>query len=128
MTKQIKKIIINWIIVLAIIGAVVSLLVYVANKPGRLDTFATCLKDSGAKFYGAFWCPHCHNQKDMFGKSQRLLPYVECSTPDGKGQTDICIENKIEGYPTWIFVDGSRMTREVPLNTLAAKTSCALPK
>ncbi len=26
--------------------------------PGALDTFATCLEDKGAIFYGAFWCPH----------------------------------------------------------------------
>jgi hypothetical protein len=25
----------------------------------NLDDFAKCIKDSGAMFYGAFWCPHC---------------------------------------------------------------------
>lgn len=123
-----KKTIINLIIVIAIIGALTSLLTYITNKPGKLDGFATCLKDSGAKFYGAFWCPHCRNQKELFGTSQKLIPYVECSTPDGKGQTDICIEKKIEGYPTWIFADGSKLTGEIPLADLAAKTNCALPK
>lgn len=122
-----KKTIINLIIVIAIIGAFISLLVYVSNKPGKLDGFATCLKDSGTKFYGAFWCPHCQNQKQLFGSSQKLLPYVECSTPDGKGQTDICIEKKIEGYPTWIFANGIIKTGELPLKDLAAQTSCALP-
>ena len=37
-----------------------------AQKPGELDQFALCLGDKGAVFYGAFWCPHCQNQKKMF--------------------------------------------------------------
>ncbi len=98
-----------------------------SNKPGELDQFATCLKDKGVKFFGAFWCPHCKNQKKMFGNSAKLLPYVECSTPDGKGQTPVCQENKIESYPTWEFSNGSRETGEVALEKLAEKSSCQLP-
>ena len=93
----------------------------------KLDTFAACLKDKGAVFYGAFWCPHCQKQKAMFGNSVKYLPYVECSTPDAKDQLPVCNEKKIENYPTWIFADGSRLIGEVPLATLAEKTSCTLP-
>ncbi len=63
----------------------------------------------------------------MFGKSAKLLPYIECSTPDGTGQLPVCTEKKIEGYPTWVFPDGSRLSGEVPLATLSAKTQCPLP-
>src|SRR6187551_598835 len=128
MKKYTLKKIIPWVIVLLVIGAAIFALVRYANTPGPLDQFATCLKDSGAKFYGAFWCPHCQNQKAMFGKSQKLLPYVECSTPDSSGQTQICIDNKISGYPTWEFSNGERLSGEIPLTTLAEKTSCTLPK
>lgn len=96
-------------------------------QAGELDQFATCLGEKGAVFYGAYWCPHCNAQKKMFGSSAKLLPYVECSTLDGKGQTQECIDKKITGYPTWEFADGSRLSGEIPLTTLAAKTSCALP-
>lgn len=96
--------------------------------PGPLDGFASCLKDKGAVFYGAFWCPHCQNEKSLFGRSARLLPYVECSTPDGQGQLDICKQKKVETYPTWEFSDGTRETGEVPLATLADKTGCVLSK
>lgn len=99
-----------------------------SELPGKYDTFATCLKDKGAEFYGAFWCPHCKTQKKLFGSSVKLLPYIECSTPDGKNQTQICIDKKIEGYPTWIFKDGSKLSGEIPLADLAAKTMCELPK
>ncbi len=99
---------------------------------GLYDGFAQCLKDKGATFYGAFWCPHCKAQKAMFGSSVKYLPYVECSTPDGTGQTQICIDQKIESYPTWILADGTRLPVEsasgVSLETLAAKTGCELPQ
>ncbi len=91
------------------------------------DSFATCLKDKGAVFYGAFWCPHCQDQKKEFGSSAKLLPYIECSTPDGQAQTQICTDKKIEGYPTWIFADGSKLTGKATFEQLADKTSCPLP-
>jgi thiol-disulfide isomerase/thioredoxin len=97
------------------------------NQPGPYDAFSQCLKEKGAVFYGAFWCPHCQNQKKVFGKSAKFLPYVECSTPDGRGQTALCQQKKIDGYPTWEFADGSREIGEVSLQKLAEKTGCALP-
>jgi thiol-disulfide isomerase/thioredoxin len=95
--------------------------------PGKYDEFATCLKDKGAVFYGAFWCPHCQAQKKLFGKSAKLLPYVECSTADASGQTQACIDKGVNSYPTWEFADGSRLNGEIPLAQLAEKTSCVLP-
>lgn len=99
----------------------------ISSGPGKYDTFAMCLKDKGAIFYGAFWCPHCQSQKKLFGSSAKLLPYVECSTPDGQAQTQICIDKKISGYPTWEFADGTQLNGEIPLVQLAEKTSCELP-
>ena len=84
-----------------------------STTPGKYDTLATCLKDKGAVFYGAFWCPHCKKQKEEFGTSAKLLPYVECATPDGKGQTQICQDKKIEGYPTWSFANPLKITQKV---------------
>src|SRR5687767_6111588 len=43
-----------------------------------LRGLAERLDDSGAIFYGASWCPHCQEQKAMFGASADRLPYVEC--------------------------------------------------
>lgn len=108
--------------------AAVGMIVTASNKPAPLDAFASCLKDKGATFYGAFWCPHCQNQKKLFGKSARKLPYVECSEPNGKGQLQVCTDKKIEGYPTWEFADGSREPGELSLERLAEKTGCTLPQ
>ena len=98
------------------------------NQPSKLDSFAKCLKEKQAIFYGAFWCPHCQRQKELFGTSEKFLSYVECSTPDGKAQISLCAQKKITGYPTWEFKDGSRLNGEVSLEKLAEKTSCQLPK
>jgi len=98
------------------------------SKIGKLDQFAQCINDSGAKFYGAFWCTHCQNQKKLFGSSQKLLPYIECSTPDGGGQLPICKDAGIDGYPTWTFADESLLSGEIPLDILAEKTRCSLPE
>lgn len=97
-------------------------------QPGELDDFTQCLTDQGAIFYGAFWCPHCQDQKKIFGNSERLLPYVECSTPSGGGQTAECSDAGVEGYPTWEFADGSRQSGVMSLSQLAEKTGCQLPE
>jgi glutaredoxin len=119
----------------ALVVLVIGGLVLVRNNSTRssdpevltaMDTFAQCLGDAGATFYGAFWCPHCQAQKKLLQNSKQI-PYVECSTPDGKSQTAICVEKKITGYPTWEFADGSRTTEVQQLDALAEKTSCALP-
>lgn len=125
-----KKIFI-FILIILILGTIATALLrsggIVNSGPGKYDEFAMCLKDKGAVFYGAFWCTHCQATKKMFGSSQKLLPYVECSTPDGNGQLAQCAEKKIMGYPTWEFADGSRLTGELSFETLAEKTSCVLP-
>jgi hypothetical protein len=127
MQKDSKYYVIGGIIFALII---ISIVVFVAKKsdsgPGKLDAFATCLKDEGAVFYGAFWCSHCQATKRLFGSSASKLPYVECSTPSGNGQLPICAEKKVENYPTWIFKDGSRLTGELSLQTLSEKTSCTI--
>lgn len=115
------------LIIILVFGALGIFYFYNKGQPGHYDEFAQCITDSGAKFYGAFWCGHCQNQKTMFGNSQKLLPYIECSTPDGRGRTSICEEDNINGYPTWEFADGSRREGEVPLSDLAQLTGCNLP-
>lgn len=124
------------VIVILILGAIATAFLRstsVPAGPGKYDTFAQCIKDSGTIFYGAFWCSHCQAQKKLFGSSVKYLPYVECSTADGQGQMQVCIDKKITGYPTWILADGTQIPNDsangsgVKLETLAAKTVCVLP-
>ena len=119
------------ILVFLVLGAIFTFISQSGKHivPGKYDTFAQCLKTKGATFYGAFWCPHCKAQKELFGSSVPLLPYVECSLPDASGQTQICKDKKIAGYPTWEFADGTRpFTGEATLQQLSDKTTCPLPQ
>src|SRR5580698_8173932 len=56
----------------------------------RLDAFAKCLTAKQAKMYGAFWCPHCEEQKEMFGSSFKYAPYTECGIKGSRALTQAC--------------------------------------
>ena len=77
------------------------------------------LTTSGAKLYAAYWCPHCIEQKELFGGAAARLPYVECS-PRGPNapQAAECIAKNIRGYPTWV-INGVPYTGTQSLDALA---------
>ena len=120
------------LITLGSIIVVVGGIVLLANRPGseeagQFDKLAQCLTDKGAKFYGAYWCPHCAEQKKQFGSSIKKIAYVECAIPgNNAGQTQACQDAKIENYPTWIFADGTRMTGVQRPSILAEKSGCSV--
>lgn len=96
---------------------------YLGKTAGAEDPWiqglAEHLSKTNAKFYGASWCPHCSEQKEMFGSSVRRLPYIECS-PGGAGTppAPVCNEAKVESYPTWV-INGQRYVGIQPLENLA---------
>lgn len=93
-----------------------------------LDAFARCLAEKKATMYGAFWCTHCKEQKDLFGSSFQHVPYVECAvTGAPRMQTPACAMQGVRRYPTWIFADGERRDKVQPLADLSKKTGCRLP-
>lgn len=61
------------------------------------------LKKIGAACYTAWWCPHCQEQRESFGREAvEVAPFVECSSKNRR-QLPICREQEIENYPTWII-------------------------
>lgn len=77
------------------------------------------LSKVGAKMYGAFWCPHCHDQKELFGKEAfKQITYVECDPQGQNPQPDVCQAAKIQGYPTW-EIDGKFYSGTQTLEQLA---------
>ena len=112
------------------VAIVVALHLYFAGywggAPGPEDPWvkglAEHLSKTDAKFYGASWCPHCQEQKKLFGSSGKRIPYVECS-PGGPQapQAAVCKEKNINNYPTWI-INGQRTTGVQSLDTLAQLT------
>lgn len=70
----------------------------------RLRALAEHLDETGARYYGASWCPTCQEQTRLFGPAAEHLPYVECS-PQGRGGPVAfeCVANDIASYPTWVI-------------------------
>ncbi len=97
-----------------------------AVTPGQYDEFAQCLTNNNVKYFGAFWCPNCQKQNDLFGKSKKFIDYTECSTPNGQNQLQVCKDAGITAYPTWEFADGSRLLGVLSFETLSEKTGCEI--
>lgn len=88
----------------------------------HLDEFAKCLAAKGITMYGADWCAHCTAEKARFGASWKYVPYVEC--PDNP---KLCLDKGVEGYPTWILKDGTKLEGEQGLAKLSQASACPLP-
>lgn len=77
------------------------------------------LKQTDAKMFGAFWCPHCADQKKLFGiQAIAEMPYVECAPEGPQPQLELCqaeltkaseklrpIIGRDAGFPTWKIGD-----------------------
>ncbi len=80
------------------------------------------LKAIGATMYGAYWCPHCHDQKQLFGQQAfKELNYVECDPKGRNGNPQACQTAGVEGYPTWV-IKGDKISGTRPLKLLAEKS------
>jgi hypothetical protein len=97
------------------------------HKNHKYDSFAQCLATKQAKMYGLYWCPHCLEQKEMFGASFRSVPYVECAI---KGSSEMPPECKAAGlklFPSWQFGTEPPKAGVLSLEELSEKTGCSLP-
>lgn len=73
------------------------------SGPAQL-ALARHLGEIGAKEYGAYWCPHCHEQKMLFGKeAAALIDYIECDPRGQNSRAQICqaAAANVKGFPTW---------------------------
>lgn len=96
-------------------------------KDHKYDSFAKCLAGKQAKMYGLYWCPHCADQKAMFGSAFKYVPYVECAI---KGSKELAPECKVAGvklFPSWQFGMDPPKEGVLTLDALSEKTGCSLP-
>ena len=71
------------------------------SSPEKIK-LAEHLTKEGAVMYNAYWCPHCHDQKEMFGKEAASeLIIIECAIDGKNSQSDLCKSKGITGFPTW---------------------------
>jgi uncharacterized membrane protein len=116
----------SWVRLVAVRGAVAAVVILLlhggytapqAEPTGPEDptirALAEHLSDKDVQFYGASWCPHCQEQKRLFGASASRLPYIECS-PAGRNapQSSSCRRAGIQSYPTWV-INGRAIVGEV---------------
>ncbi len=80
------------------------------------------LTKEGAVMYNAYWCPHCHDQKEMFGKeASEKLNLVECAKDGFNNQRELCEAKGITGFPSW-EINGSIDSGVKSLEELAELT------
>lgn len=73
-----------------------------AASSAEQQALSAFLRARGFVFYGAWWCPACFKQKNLFGQEAgNQLPYVECDKQPE--QRERCQAARIQAYPTWVF-------------------------
>ena len=85
--------------------------------------FAKYLNENNIVMYSAYWCPHCNDQKQLFGKKavEELL-IVECAKDGKNNQYKLCQEKGIEGFPSW-EINNQIYSGTMSLNELAKMTN-----
>lgn len=119
-----KEILIYGGILILLAGAFIGGRYYRNHK---YDSFAKCLATKQARMYGLYWCPHCIEQKEMFGEAFHYVPYVECAI---KGSSEMAPACKIAGvklFPSWQFGEDPPKEGVLSLEALSDKTGCSLP-
>jgi glutaredoxin len=96
----------------------------ISTESGEAEmSLAKHLRENDIKMYGAYWCPHCYEQKALFGSEAFAeVEYIECE-PDGeKAQPQVCQAAGVRSYPSW-EIDGRLQPGRIPLEELAELSS-----
>lgn len=115
-TKNLIYLIIAIIMVLLAIYGIIRQ----SNAQGKYDDFAKCLTNNEVIMYGTDWCQHCKDQKALFGKSFKLINYINCDFNKLE-----CKNAGVEGYPTWV-IKNERYPGTRSLEYLSSLSDCKL--
>ena len=81
------------------------------------------LSEENIVMYSAYWCPHCHDQKQLFGKEAvKELKVVECAKDGKDNEYELCQTKGISGFPSW-EINGEIISGTRDLNELVTKTN-----
>ncbi len=88
------------------------------SSPASIE-LARHLREKNIILYNAYWCPHCHDQKEMFGKeATKNLILIECAADGKNNNADLCKTKGISGFPSW-EIDGEIISGVKSLDELA---------
>lgn len=92
------------------------------SRLGHSNEFQTALAEHlgelDATMYGSFRCPHCNQQKELFGEAFKKIRYVECHVRGENANPSLCLAKGIRRYPTW-EINGNYYEGLLPLTKLA---------
>ena len=99
----------------------ISPIITTSSSPQKVK-FAKFLNEKNIVMYSAYWCPHCHDQKQLFGKEAvKKLKVVECAKDGKDNEYELCQKKGISGFPSW-EINGEIFSGTRDLNELAIKT------
>ncbi len=84
------------------------------NAPPRATTqsgeaelaLADHLQKIGAKSFGAWWCPHCFEQRQLLGQAAyKKITSIECDPGGVDPQPQVCQASGVQSYPSWEIND-----------------------
>ena len=70
--------------------------------------------------YGTDRCPHCAEQKELFGESFKFVQYVNCDY-----ESERCSEAGVTSIPAWL-INGEKYVGVQSLEKLADLSECQL--
>ena len=119
---NIKKKHIYFMVAILVVFALGFWIYHSVTSPGKYDDFAKCLTEEGFVMAGTDWCSNCQKQKNLFGKSFKLIDYKNCDI-----DKEWCSDNGVNRYPTWVLPDGSKRVGIQQLPSLSqASLGCIL--
>ncbi|WP_269622182.1 vitamin K epoxide reductase family protein [Prochlorococcus marinus] len=88
------------------------------SKPASIE-LAKYLTEKNIILYNAYWCPHCHEQKELFGnEATKSLILIECAQDGKNNKFELCQSKFITSFPSW-EINGQIITGVKSLNELA---------
>ncbi|MEO1616327.1 MAG: tandem-95 repeat protein [Planctomycetota bacterium] len=107
-----------------------STLPFLSDAEGEAEPdlvqFAKDIAATNTTFFGAYWCPACTQQKQLFQDGADFLPFIEVTGPD-RTINQIGIDNNITVYPTWVFPDNTRASGVLSLEEISQRTGVPIP-
>lgn len=117
MNKKTWWILALWAVVLVLSGCGTA----ATTSSTETVALAECLSAKGAIMYGTERCPHCQNQKKLFGEAFEKINFVDCDK-----EKNVCQLAWVTGYPTWKFADGTVLQGTQTLEILSSAASCSI--
>ena len=128
--KELVKYLRPWVIFIAILFLVPTIIFNLPKEQQDYSAFAQCLAEKNVVMYGSFRCGICAKTREMFGESFKYIQEVECH-PEGKNaQTERCAKVGVKRTPTWTLEkDGEVLAKTDGFTSpekLAQMSACSL--